>query len=208
MQGTVGRRSGMGPAALGLVLVVIGAGALLLRQLGFDLFDAVGPWSWPFFVIVPGVVLLGAALMPAPPKGLGFAVAGSIVTAIGGLLLYQSRTDHWESWAYAWAVIPMAGGIGTILYGLFTRASSLISSGLWMAAISAIMLIVGAWFFEGIFAGDLRFAEIGEWWPVAIIAVGVVIVLGSFLRLRPASTRTAPPSAPTDSLTDEGPNPL
>ena len=70
------------------------------------------------------------------------------------------------------------------------------------------MLIVGAWFFEGIFAGNLRFAEIGEWWPVAIIAVGVVIVLGSFLRLRPASTRTAPPPAPTDSLTDEGPNPL
>lgn len=205
MQGMLGRRSGMGPATLGLILVVIGAGALIVRQLGFDLFEAVGPRDWPFVIIVPGVVLLGAALLPAAPKGLGFAIAGSIVTAIGGLLLYQTRSDHWESWAYAWAVIPMAGGIGMLLYGLLTRASSLVVSGLWMAAISTVMLFVGAWFFEGIFAGDLRFAQIGEWWPVAVIAVGVVIVLASFLRRR---RLVSPPSAPTDSLTDEGPNPL
>lgn len=206
MQGTVGHRSGMGPAALGLILVVIGAGALIVRQLGFDLFEAVGSQGWPFLIIVPGLVLLGAALLPAPPKGLGFAIAGSIVTAIGGLLLYQARSEHWESWAYAWALIPMAGGIGTLLYGLLTRASSLVASGLWMASISAIMLVAGAWFFEGIFAGELRFAEIGEWWPVAVIAVGVVIVLASFLR-RPRTMSPAPPTT-TDSLTDEGPHPL
>ena len=145
-----------------------------------------------------------------PPKGLGFAIAGSIVTAIGILLLYQSSTGHWESWAYAWAVIPMAAGIGSFLYGALTRTSGLITGGLWLAAIGAILLIVGAWFFEGIFAGEERFAESGNWWPVAAVAIGAVILFGSFVRPRltvsppPANAATpATPATPApDSLTD------
>jgi hypothetical protein len=209
MQHTMGRRSGAAPAVIGLILVVVGLAALAVRQLGIDFFEAVGPMGWPFFVIAPGLVLLAASIAPAPPKGLGYAVSGSVVTAIGCLLLYQSRSDHWESWAYAWAVIPLAGGIGNVLYGAFTRTSKLIVSGLWMAGISAVMLVVGAWFFEGIFSGDMRFAEIGNLWPVALIVIGAVVLLASFLRPGAATTPPPPePPATTDSLLDEGPKPL
>lgn len=214
MQQTMGRRSGAAPAVIGLILVGIGLAALVVRQFGIDFWEAVGPLGWPFFIIVPGLVLLVASLFPAAPKGAGFAVSGAVVTAIGCLLLYQSRTDHWESWAYAWAVIPLAGGLGTLLYGMLTRSSGLVTSGLWMASISAVMLVVGAWFFEGIFAGDMRFAEIAEWWPVALIAAGAAISLAAFVRQRstPAGTPTeapgVPPVQPPDSLTTGGPQPL
>jgi hypothetical protein len=201
MQQTAGQRSGLTPAVGGLVLVIVGIVALLGRELRIDVFEAIGTWGWPFFVIVPGLVLLGAALVPAPPKGLGFAIAGSVVTAIGCLLLYQSRADHWESWAYAWAVIPMAGGIGTVLYGALTRTPGVIGGGLWMAGISAIMLLVGAWFFEGIFAGEVRFIEIANWWPVAAIVVGAAITLVAILRPRPRGDA----SQPSESLTVSGP---
>ncbi|HEX4898103.1 MAG TPA: hypothetical protein VFV53_07040, partial [Candidatus Limnocylindrales bacterium] len=206
MQQTVGRRSGAGPAVLGLLLVAVGVVALIVRQLDVAFFEWMGEWGWPLYVIVPGLVLLGAALAPAPPKGLGFAVSGAVVTTIGGLLLYQAQSGHWESWAYTWALIPLAGGLGTLAYGLLTRTRTMITSGTWMAGIAAIMFVVGAWFFEGIFSGDMRFAELGTWWPVTLIAIGAVIVLASFLRPRLAPS--APPPAPTDSLTDEGPDPL
>ena len=52
------------------------------------------------------------------PRGLGFAIAGTIVTTIGFLLLYQDSTGHWESWAYAWALLTLAAGLGTLIYGL------------------------------------------------------------------------------------------
>jgi LiaF transmembrane domain len=195
VQQSVGHRSGASPAVLGLFLVIVGVIALFVRQLGIDLFEAIGAWSWPFFVIVPGLVLMGAALLPAPPRGLGFAIAGSVVTAIGVLLLYQTRADHWESWAYAWAIIPMAAGIGTFLYGALIRASRLIGAGLRLITISTILLVVGWWFFEGIFAGGRPFAGIDSWWPLGLIALGAVFVAGSFRGPRPTSV--APPAPPT-----------
>ena len=204
MHQTVGSRPGIAPATLGLVLIVVGVAAVIVRELNINVFASIGDWGWPFFVIVPGLLLLGAALVPAPPRGLGFAIAGTVVTTIGGLLLYQTQTNHWESWAYAWALIPMASGLGTFLYGVLTRTSTMITAGLWMAGIAAILFAVGAWFFEGIFAGDTRFADIGNWWPMAVIAVGAVILVGSFLRPRP--TPTAPPA--DDSLGASGPPPL
>jgi hypothetical protein len=214
MQQTMGRRSGAAPAVIGLILVGVGVAALVVRQLGIDFFEAIGPLGWPFFVIVPGLILLVASIVPAAPKGAGFAVSGSVITVIGALLLYQTRTEHWESWAYAWALIPLAGGVGTFLYGALTRSAGLITSGLWMAGISGVMLVVGAWFFEGIFAGEMRFAEIGNWWPVVLIVVGVAITVGAFMRQRVTSTDTAretpsgPPVLPPDSLTSGGPQPL
>ena len=53
---------------------------------------------------------------------MGFAIAGSIVTTVGSVLLYQQTTGHWESWAYAWALVgPGAAGLGMLVYGLLFR---------------------------------------------------------------------------------------
>lgn len=42
----------------------------------------------------------------------GLADPGSVLTAIGGVLLYQNTFAHWESWAFSWTLIVAAAGIG------------------------------------------------------------------------------------------------
>jgi cell wall-active antibiotic response 4TMS protein YvqF len=174
------QRSVVAPAVLGLLLIAVGAVVLVARQAGFDLFGSIGSWGWPLFIIVPGLVLLVASLVPAPPAGIGFAIAGSIVTTVGSLLLYQSRTGNWESWAYAWALIPAAAGVALIVYGLYARRPSMVRGGSWMAGIAAVLFATGAWFFGGIFAGELR-PDATDWWPIVVVAVGAVLVLRAVL---------------------------
>jgi hypothetical protein len=180
MQQSCGQRPVAAPALVGLLLIIVGAVVLAARQLGFDLFGPIGDWGWPLFIIVPGIALLALSLLPAPPAGIGFAIAGAIVTTVGSLLLYQSRTGHWESWAYAWALIPMAAGAALVLYGSFARSSSMVRGGTWMAGIAAALFATFAWFFEGMFAGTVR-PELIDWWPILIVGAGAVLVLRAAL---------------------------
>jgi hypothetical protein len=184
MQHSAGQRAMTGPAVVGILLIAFGAAALVLRQLEISPFAAIATWGWPFFVIVPGLVLLAASLLPAAPKGIGFATAGAIVTTVGALLLYQTRTGHWESWAYAWALIPLGAGSALVLYGLLARERGMVTTGLTMAGIAAALFLAGAWFFEGVFAGEPRPTDAGVWWPIGVIVLGGVIVLRAALPSR------------------------
>ena len=75
--------------------------------------------TWPLYVIVPGLVLLIVGLVVRQEPGLGLTIAGSIVTTVGLVLLYQESTGHWATWTYAWALVgPTAAGVGMVLSGL------------------------------------------------------------------------------------------
>lgn len=201
MQQSVHQRPVAAPAVLGLLLIALGVVALVMRQVGADFFASVAAWGWPLFIIVPGVVLLAVSLLPARPHGVGFATAGAIVTAVGSLLLYQSRTGHWESWAYAWALLPMAAGAALVLYGLFAREGGMVTNGLWMAGVAAVLFAVGAWFFEGIFAGQVR-PDFADWWPVGVILIGALIAIRAFIA--PPEPR-AVEQAPAEPTTPDSP---
>jgi hypothetical protein len=181
MQESLGRRTSSAPAVLGILLIAFGAAALILPALGFKLFTNVGAQDWPLLVIAPGVLLLAASLVPAPPRGIGFATGGAVVTTVGAILLYQSRTGNWESWAYAWALIPLGAGVATLLYGVFAGRTAMISAGFTMAGIAGALFLAGAWFFEGVFAGEPRPTDVGAWWPIGVIVLGGVIVLRAVL---------------------------
>jgi hypothetical protein len=184
------RRQSAAPI-VGIVLVAVGLAAFALRQLGVDLADVVGDGGWPLFVIVPGLILIALAVMPAAPNGVGFAIGGSIVTTVGFILLYQQATGHWESWAYAWALLPAAAGAAMTVYGWATGHSELTSVGLRLAAIGALLFAVGFWFFETIFdTGRVPF-DLATWWPVVPIAAGVVLTVR-------ALTRTGDPAPDED----------
>ena len=202
MQQQIARRQVTAPAVLGVVLIAIGIAAMLFRQAGVNLFESIGSWGWPFFIIVPGVVLLALSLIPTPPKGIGFATGGAIVTTVGSILLYQQRTGHWESWAYVWALIPLAAGLALILYGLVARERRMVTNGVWMAGIATLLFLVGAWFFEGVFAGNSEIIDAGNWWPVAVIILGVVIAFRAVL-VPPARQPTSGP--PNDQVPDGSP---
>ena len=87
----------------GLLLIALGAFFLL-----FQLFPALGAFVridqlWPLIVMaVGGGLLLLAVITRTPP----LAIPASIVGGIGLLLFFQNITGYWDSWAYAWTLIP------------------------------------------------------------------------------------------------------
>lgn len=184
----------------GLVLIGVGWAALVLRALGPDVLPSIAAQGWPVFIIIPGVVLLALSLAAVPPRGVGLATGGAAVTTVGSLLLYQSQTGHWESWAYAWALIPAAGGIAMATYGAITRTRPLVTSGTWMAGIAFGLFVAGAWFFEGLFAGEPRPLDLVNAWPIGVMVLGVLLILAAILR---RSSGAAPPDHTTS-----GPDPV
>jgi hypothetical protein len=168
-------------AVLGAILVLVGLSALVLQLTGVRV--DLGRIHWPFFVIVPGAVL-GAVGVVTTSRGL--LVAGTIVTVVGLILLYQDATDHYESWAYIWALIPAAAGLveGLAAAARGERAST--ARAFRAAAVFGVVFLVGLGFFEGfIFArrpeADLL-VRLGA--PLLLIGAGLFVLLR-----RPGSTR-------------------
>jgi len=95
-------------------VVLIGLGVLFLlgQTLRFDIFG----FGWPFFVILPGLAFLYFAIK-GDANAAPLAVPGAIVTGTGAILFYQNATNHWESWAYAWALYPVFFGLALMFIG-------------------------------------------------------------------------------------------
>ncbi len=182
MQARVSAQRWGGLTVLGTVLVIVGVGWFVLRELRIDPFEAISGAGWPYFVIIPGVALLLASLVPAAPRGVGFAIAGSIVTTVGTVLLYQQTTGHWTSWAYAWALVgPGAAGLGMLVYGLIFGQRDLLAAGARLVAIAGAIFAVGYWYFETVFSTGRAPVELREWWPVVVVGVGLTALLAGFL---------------------------
>jgi hypothetical protein len=159
---------------LGGLLVLVGAILLLGQVIQID----IGHYGWPFFLIAPGVAILVVALMARGALGEGLAILGSIITVTGLTLLYQNATDHFESWAYAWALIfPGAVGAGMVLYGLAAGRPGNVLAGTRLIGIGVVLFVLGVAFFEGIIGiGGYQFGRTGG------VAVGaLIVVLGALL---------------------------
>jgi len=160
-------------------------GLLLILLGGFFLIGQVVPglWinvlGWPWIVIGVAVILLIIGVVTNTP---GMAVPACIVGGIGALLYWQSRTGAWESWSYAWTLIPGFVGIGTMLMGLWQGKWSDVRGGLTLVLFSAVMFVVFGSFLGGLFGGSLSF--IGRWWPVLLILLGVLTLLDYLAKQR------------------------
>ncbi len=159
--------------------LVIG-GALLLVG---TLLSRSGAELWPLFILVPGLVFLAVAAFGRSGAAALF-IPGSVLTTLGLLFFVQIATDHFESWAYAWALIWGAVGIGLFLQGWRTDSSRLTGQGWRLMGIAAAAFLIGFVFFEGFIFGDL----LGSWF----FRVGLPVVFigaGAFLLLRSGSAR-------------------
>ena len=174
------RRGSPGTAALGAILIVVGIVFFAGQQLNVDWGDA----AWPFYVIAPGLALLAFGL--TQPNGSGLTVAGSIVTIVGGVLLYQNSTDHWESWAYAWALVgPGGSGLGMLLYGTRSGNRKMARDGFWQVLTAIGLFTAGYIFFEGIIGISGRPWPLPEWvLPAAVIALGLLVLFRGFTSRR------------------------
>jgi hypothetical protein len=162
------RRSGL---IGGLLLILLGAWFLVTQWV-----PGLRPqFSWPWIIIGVGILLLVIGLATGVP---GLAVPACIVGGIGGLLYWQNATGNWESWAYAWTLIPGFVGLGIVLSGLLggeTRQS--IRGGGWLMLISLVLFAVFGSFFGGL-------GLLGPYWPVLLILLGLIALARSLFRPR------------------------
>jgi hypothetical protein len=148
-----GRRWRGWETALGGLLLLLGIVVLLGQAVDLE----VGGVGWPFFVIVPGLGLLGLGLAAAGRVGEALATVGGVVTMAGLVLLVQNATDAFETWAYAWTLVVLVGpGIGRWLVGVVRGRGDLAASGGWLIAGGLVAFLVFAVFFEVVVGIDGR----------------------------------------------------
>jgi len=154
----------------GFILILFGA--LLLGRELFPQLRLV--FDWPWIIIGVGFIFLLFALFT---KTGGLAIPGSILSGIGSILLFQNLTNNWETWTFAWALIPGFVGIGI---GLATLISPNENQGGWtsslfLISISTIMFIL--------FGGSKFFGlNLDFLWPVILVVFGLFLLVKGFIR--------------------------
>ena len=165
------RRSNL---VVGTLLLLVG-GWFLALQFVPGLKDFINvDYEWPLLIIATGAVFLLFAILARAP---GLAVPAAIIAGIGGLLYYQNNTGDWDSWAYAWTLIPGFVGIGVLLSNLLEgRFMRGLREGLSLIIFSLILFG-----FFGAFLGGP--AILSTYWPVLLIILGIRIMMrGAFPR--------------------------
>lgn len=129
---------------LGVGLIGVGVLIAIARFTNFD----VGDTLWPLFIIVPGALLMVASAK-AGASGKWLSVTGATTTITGLLLAYQNTFHHYESWAYAWALVgPVALGVGWMMHGLRQNDDELVAAGRRQINRGGLLFLAGAVFFE------------------------------------------------------------
>lgn len=187
---------------LGIGLIVLGLIFLL------------GPWlnlaafGWPFFVIIPGAILLFLAFTTRVGNG-SLAVPGAIVTATGLILLVLNITGRMQAWAYAWTLVMAAAGAGSYLYGTIAGSESLKRTGRRGAALGLVLFAAFGLFFELLIFGT--FSSVFRWLlPLGLILVGALLLFNAMRareaqRTAAAAVRPPAPAAPPPSGSSNGP---
>jgi hypothetical protein len=157
-----------GETALGGLLVLLGIVVLLDQAVGLEL----GAVGWPFFVIVPGLAVLGLGLAAAGRPGVVLASAGGVITMAGLVLLVQHTTDRFDTWAYAWPLVVLAGaGVGRWLVGVVRGRAELAASGGWLMAAGLVAFLALAVFFEVVIGFGDRTPGVGGGYGLAALLI-------------------------------------
>jgi len=171
-----------GPLVAGVILVVVGLASLAGRLVTVEL----GVETWPLWVVVPGVAMLVGSLFIPDRGGVGLAIPGGIVTMAGLVLWVQSATGLYATWAYAWALVAPGGvGLGMFVFGLVRGYGDIRSGGLRTILVGAGLFLGFAFFFEGVIglSGD-RIADLDTIMPIALVALGVIVLAMAFVPRR------------------------
>ena len=169
------KSSDRGVLILGASLLIIGVLLLLGQFLRIPLAD----YLWPFIFIVPGVILFISAVN-MESGGSGLAIAGGILTALGGLFLFQSITGFWVSWAYAWSLVaPTSIGLSQWIFGSIKKNDSLVTGGQQLMRVGLTIFAIGFIFFEIILGiSGFGLEQFGlPVIPIVLIAVGILILI-------------------------------
>lgn len=165
-----------GSVYAGTMLVLLGLFFLLAQTSGPLLRQATrfqSGWAafWPLIIALASVGFwLPIGIWWDQRKQLaGLAVPGAILLVNGMMFLVQNLTGCWESWAYAWAVEPMAVGLGlAAMYYLGHRSQGLLLAASIIGGSGLLFFLI----FASAFAGLFRWVG-----PSALIVVGALVIL-------------------------------
>ncbi len=154
----------------GLVLILLGVGALLVQNVPGWRETLQRTYQWPDSLIALGAFLVLLALFS---RSAGLLTLGVIMAGIGGILYYQASSGDWDSWAYLWTLIPGFVGLSVLLQGVFWSANRKynLARGLNLLAVSAILFIV-----FGAIVGAFDLLS-GYWPPLILIVLGVYMIV-------------------------------
>lgn len=151
---------------LGILLVLLGIYFVLVNAVpGFAQLISI-TFSWPVIIMLVGAGLLILGLLIGAPD---MAVPAFIVAGIGGILYYQNISGNWSSWSYLWTLIPGFSGLGILASKLLgAHRKNAVREGLDAIGTSLVLFVI----FGAIFGA---FKQLGPYWPVLLIAAGLVI---------------------------------
>ncbi|MGD8555047.1 MAG: hypothetical protein PVJ32_06375 [Anaerolineales bacterium] len=135
--------------------------------------------AWPIiFAFLAIAFYLPAIFWPSARPGLaGLYIPGTILLVLGLIFSYNTLTEDWESWAFAWLLIPAGVGLGLTLaswVGKWGRTPQQV--GFWMVLVNVSLFALTAVFF-----GEPILKSIA---PALLILVGLLIGVTSFIKPR------------------------
>lgn len=182
--------SNMVGTLMGAILILLGIAFLMARFI-LSVFDfSLGHYAWPFFIIIPGVLMFLIAFMLEPRAGTTLAMFGGMVTMTGSILMIQNIFDLYASWAYAWALVtPTSMGLAKLVYGALRGLGDEVKIGLSMAGIGAVIFVVAGAFFE-LIIGLNGFGLNISWlcWPTLLIGGGIITLIVNLIPRRNSSS--------------------
>jgi hypothetical protein len=167
------------------ILVVFGVFFLIVNLIpggpGIDVL-------WPFFILIPGLLFLGPAVLghwTGERRLAALAIPGTILTSLGLIFLFCTSTGHWAVWSYVWTLIPGSVGLGLYLAARIGRWGPMPAAvGRWMLLVALIAFLAFGVFFEAVI-----FGLGGRFWPVVLVLAGLLILLWNYLPRRAGTTR-------------------
>ena len=153
-----------------LATMLIGLGLLLLL---LRYFGGLAGTMWPFFVILPGVALVVVGTS-ASWKSSYVAAAGAVLTGIGVILAVQNAAHYYQSWAYAWALLPAFAGAAIWMMGARDNDNEAKVQGRGLMQWGLVVFVVLAAMFE-------LFIFNRGWFDAGLMLALLLIVTGGFL---------------------------
>ena len=130
-------------------------------------------FSWALILVGLGAMLLLAAVLTGVPAK---AIPGAIIGGLGLMLYWQNATGYWESWSYAWPLVPAFVGLGLVVanaLGLGGRAVRKVGWSLIGWSLATALVFATFFAFEG------RFVRL---WPLTLVFVGVWALVRPFVQ--------------------------
>ena len=161
-----------GSLIIAIALIALGVIFLLFNFTGVNIGRA-----WPVLILVVALAFyIPPLLFPEMRVGLAaLFIPGSIIAAVGGILLYDTFTGDWASWAYTWLLIPAGVGLGLLLAAIYGRWGSVVT---WVGAGLLIGNVVIFGLVVIIFGSPiLKIAAAGM-----VILIGVGMLLQSLIK--------------------------